>query len=35
MAAGLIMLLLGVFLILRTVVKDSSGNTLVGHVLNL
>lgn len=34
-ASGLLMLLLGVFLIARTVVKDDTGKTLPGHVLAL
>lgn len=35
MAAGLIMLLLGLFLVLRTVTKDSGGQNLVDHLLSL
>lgn len=35
MAAGLVMLLLGLFLILRTVTHDSSGKNLVDHVTTL
>jgi hypothetical protein len=35
MAAGFVMLILGVFIVLRTVTKDGSGKTLVDHVLSL
>jgi hypothetical protein len=35
MAAGLIMLLLGAFVLLRTVTKDSSGKNLTDHLLAL
>lgn len=35
MAAGLIMLLLGLFLVLRTVTKDSQGKNLVDHLTSL
>lgn len=35
MAAGLLMLLLGVFLISRTVVKDSGGKNLPQRILSI
>lgn len=35
MAGGVIMIVLGLFLVLRTVVSDSSGKTLVDHVTSL
>jgi hypothetical protein len=35
MAPGLVMAILGLFLIFRTVVKDGRGKTLVDHVTSL
>lgn len=35
MAAGLLMLLLGLFLVLRTVSKDSDGKNLIDHLTSL
>jgi hypothetical protein len=35
MAVGLLLLLLGVWVVLRTVVKDDGGDTLVDRVLAL
>jgi hypothetical protein len=35
MAAGVIMVLLGLFVLLRTVTKDSGGKNLVDHVVSL
>jgi hypothetical protein len=34
-AAGLVMILIGLFFILRTVTKDSSGKNLVDYVTSL
>ena len=35
MAPGLIMLVLGLFVLLRTVVKDDTGKNLPAHLLSL
>lgn len=35
MATGLVLLLLGLWLILRTVTHDGSGKTLTDHILSL
>jgi len=34
-AAGLVLALIGVFLIVRTVTKDGTGQNLAGRILNL